>query len=147
MQLHQLKSKNKSKKRIRIGRGGKRGTYSGKGNKGQRSRAGRKFQPAIRELIKKFPKLRGYRFRNRLSNIVALNIDDITKRFEVGETVSPKSLLEKRLIRRIKGKMPVVKILGEGKIERKLIIEDCQVSNSAKEKIEKAGGEVKMSKS
>jgi len=45
MQLHQLKPKNKLKKAKRIGRGGKRGTYSGKGIKGQRSRAGAKIRP------------------------------------------------------------------------------------------------------
>jgi len=147
MQLHQIKPKHKPKRRIRIGRGGKRGAYSGKGLKGQRARAGRKFQPAIRELIKKFPKLKGYRSKRRLSGVVILNVEDIAKRFESNEIVSPKSLIEKRLIRRIKGKLPAVKILGEGKIEKKLVIEGCEVSESAKEKIEKAGGEVKMSKS
>ena len=52
MQLHQLKPSHKRKRPKRIGRGGKRGTYSGRGVKGQRSRAGRKFKPAIRELMK-----------------------------------------------------------------------------------------------
>jgi len=60
MQLHQLKPKNKSKKVKRIGRGGKRGTYSGKGIKGQRCRAGAKIRPEIRDMIKKIPKKRGY---------------------------------------------------------------------------------------
>jgi len=147
MQLHQIKPKHKLQKRIRIGRGGKRGTYSGKGLKGQRARAGRKFQPAIRELIKKFPKLKGYRSKRRPNGVVVLNVENIAKKFESNEIVNPKSLIEKRLIRRIKGKLPAVKILGEGKIERKLIVEDCEVSESAREKIEKAGGEVKMSKS
>ncbi len=49
--------KEKSKKRV--GRGGKRGTYSGRGIKGQKSRAGRKMRPAIRDLIQRTPKLRG----------------------------------------------------------------------------------------
>src|SRR4030043_532865 len=55
----QMKPKHKLKKKKRVGRGGKRGTYSGKGIKGQKSRAGRKMVPVIRELIKKYPKLRG----------------------------------------------------------------------------------------
>ena len=59
--MHELKPEHKNKKSKRIGRGGKRGTYSGRGVKGQKSRAGRKFQPIIRELIKKYPKLKGYR--------------------------------------------------------------------------------------
>jgi large subunit ribosomal protein L15 len=52
-------------------------------------------------------------------------------------------LLEKKLIRRIKGKMPKVKILGRGELTKKLIIKNCSVSKSAKEKIEKAGGNIK----
>ena len=61
MQINQLSPKHKEKRKKRIGRGGKKGTYSGKGMKGQRSRAGRKMAPIIRELIKRYPKLRGYR--------------------------------------------------------------------------------------
>ena len=55
MQLHELKPKHKRKKGKRIGRGGKRGTYSGRGVKGQMTRAGRKMVPPIRQLIKKYP--------------------------------------------------------------------------------------------
>lgn len=64
MQLHELLLTNKSKKRKRIGRGGKRGTYSGKGMKGQKSRAGKRLEPVIRSLIKKYPKLRGYKLKS-----------------------------------------------------------------------------------
>ena len=63
MQLHELRPKHKIKKRKRIGRGGKRGTYSGRGMKGQKSRAGARFEPIIRGLIKRYPKLRGYKFK------------------------------------------------------------------------------------
>lgn len=59
MQLHDLKGARKSKKRV--GRGGKRGTYSGRGQKGQKSRAGRKIRPAVRDLILRFPKKRGFK--------------------------------------------------------------------------------------
>lgn len=59
MQLHELQPIHQSKSKKRIGRGGKRGTYSGKGIKGQKSRAGRKIRPAIRDLIQRTPKLRG----------------------------------------------------------------------------------------
>ena len=137
MQLHQLKPKHKLKKKKRIGRGGKRGTYSGKGIKGQKSRAGRKFAPVIRELIKKYPKLRGYRFRGRDKNLAIINIGDLDKKFKESEVVNPKVLLERRLIRRIKGKTPKVKILGRGELKKKLIIKNCELSKGAKEKIEK----------
>lgn len=59
MQIHQLKPIHKPKKKKRVGRGGKKGTYSGKGMKGQKSRAGKRFKPMIRELIKRYPKLKG----------------------------------------------------------------------------------------
>lgn len=64
MQLHELKPKYKLKPKKRIGRGGKRGTYCGKGLKGQRSRAGARFEPIIRGLVKRYPKLKEYRFKS-----------------------------------------------------------------------------------
>lgn len=143
MQLHQLKPIHKLKKKKRVGRGGKRGTYSGKGQKGQKSRAGRKFAPIIRELIKRYPKLRGYRSKRPEKDIFVINIGVLEKKFDKSEIVDPESLLKKRLIRRIKGRTPKVKILGKGEIKKSLIIENCQVSKSAKEKIEKTGGIIK----
>ncbi len=136
MQLHQLKPKHKSKKKKRIGRGGKRGTYSGKGIKGQRSRAGRKFAPVIRELIKKYPKLKGYKSKRRSKSFAVVNIGDLDKKFKESEVVNPKVLLERKLIRRIEGKTPKVKILGKGELSKKLRIQDCKLSESAKEKID-----------
>ncbi len=147
MQLHQLKPIHKLKKRKRIGRGGKRGTYSGRGMKGQRARAGRKMKPVIRELIKKYPKLRGYRQKLKAQSsklkTAILNLEVLEKKFNTGEKITPEILLEKRIIRKIKGKIPLVKILAKGEISKKLIIEGCQMSESAKEKIERAGGQIK----
>jgi large subunit ribosomal protein L15 len=142
MQIHQLKPKVKPKKKKRIGRGGKKGTYSGKGVKGQKSRAGRKFQPIIRNLIKRYPKLRGYQFKPNKSDVAVVNLFQLQKKFEENELITPKSLLQKRLIRKIKGKVPQVKILAKGEIDKKLVVKECQVSKSAKEKIEKAGGKI-----
>lgn len=135
MQIHELQPKNKNKKRKRVGRGGKRGTYSGKGLKGQKSRAGRTTHPEIRDLIKKFPKLKGYR-TNKQDEVAVVNIGVVDKSFKEGETVSPLTLVEKRLVRRIKGKTPKVKILGNGEIKKKLKFEKCEFSKSAKEKID-----------
>jgi len=134
MQIHQIKPKHKLKKKKRVGRGGKRGTYSGKGIKGQKSRAGRKMVPVIRELIKKYPKLRGYRAQNRAKDVAVVNLKDLDKNFKDSEIVNPKALLEKKLIRRIKGRTPKVKILGKGELSKKLIIEDCEMSENVKEK-------------
>lgn len=142
MQLHQVKPTQKLSQKKRIGRGGKKGFHCGRGTKGQTMRSTNKLQPLIRQIIKRYPKLRGYRFKAKLKPAV-LNIDDLEKKFQTGEMVSPKILVERRLIRRIKGKIPEIKILGEGKITKALTIEGCQVSKSAREKIEKAGGKIK----
>ena len=143
MQLHQLKPIHKGKKHKRIGRGGAHGFYSGKGAKGQKSRAGRKYKPIIRELIKRYPKLRGYKFKSLSQKPMLFNLEIIDKKFEASEKVSPQTLIEKKLMRKIGGEMPKIKILGGGEIKKPLIFENCLVSKSAKEKIEKAGGEVK----
>jgi large subunit ribosomal protein L15 len=143
MQLHEIRPIHKFKKRKRVGRGGKRGTYSGRGMKGQKARAGRKLKPLIRELIKKYPKLRGVGFKVREFKTAILNIETLEKKFNAQEIVNPKTLLKKGVLHKIKGRIPKVKILGKGELTKKLIIEQCQISKSAKEKIEKAGGSIK----
>jgi len=143
MQIHELKPKHKNKDKKRVGRGGKKGTYSGKGQKGQSSRAGRKMVPIIRELIKKYPKLKGYRRFVIESHKAIVNIETLEKTSKDGETINPENLIKKGIIRMIKGKKPEVKILGKGKLTKKLIIENCKVSASVKLAIEKAGGSVK----
>ncbi|MCK4781970.1 uL15 family ribosomal protein [Candidatus Parcubacteria bacterium] len=150
MQLHEVKPKHKPKTKKRIARGGKRGTYSGRGVKGQKSRAGRKFQPIIRELIKKYHKLRGYKRKSstkggsrKAGKITILNIEILENKFKTGEKINPAVLLKREIISKIKGKTPRVKILGKGELTKKFTIERCEVSKTAKEKVEKAGGEVK----
>lgn len=143
MQLHQLKSIHKRKFKKRVGRGGKKGKYSGRGIKGQRARAGRKLQHLIiRQIIKKYPKLRGYKFKGKKKDYLILNLDIFEKKFNQGEKINPQVLLEKKIISKIKGKVPKVKILGKGEIKKPLIFEGFYFSKKAKEKIEKAGGQV-----
>jgi large subunit ribosomal protein L15 len=148
MQIHQLKPIHKWKRKKRVGRGGKKGTYSGKGIKGQKSRTGRKMVPIIRELIKRYPKLRGYKFKSKIKNqkskIVVLNLEILEKTSNAGDIINPNNLIKKGIIRMIKRKMPQVKILGKGKLSKQLIIQNCKVSKTAKEAIEKAGGIVKL---
>jgi large subunit ribosomal protein L15 len=141
MQIHNIEKTKKEKKR-RIGRGGKRGTYSGRGQKGQKSRAGRKMEPIIRGLIKKYHKLRGYNFNVQRVKIRIINLDILENNFNPEDEISPKSLMEKGLTRRIKGKIPKIKILGKGELTKPFSIKRCLVSDSAKEKIEKAGGKI-----
>jgi len=143
MQIHQLAIKNITDSRKRIGRGGKRGTYSGHGGKGQTARAGRNFRPIIREVLKRYPKLRGYKNHAAGLKPEVVNIKLIESRFENGQTVNSTSLVAKRLVCRVSGRNPEVKILGTGKITKKLNFVGCVVSKSAREKIEKAGGTIK----
>ena len=142
MQLHQIKPIHKQKKQKRIGHGGKHGTHSGRGVKGQKSRSSRRLKPIIRELIKRYPKLRGYKFKSYKIKPVIINLDILEKKFKPEETITPQTLLEKRLIRKIKGRVPKIKILGTGEITKALTIEGCQVSKSVGEKIKKAGGKI-----
>ncbi len=144
MQLHQLKPNHKKRAKKRIGRGGQRGTFSGRGVKGQKARAGRKFQPVVRELIKRYPKLRGYRQGTLDSYETKVNLALLEKNFKTGEKITPQALIKKRIIRKIKGRVPQVKILGKGELKKKLIIEGCAVSEGAREKLKKAGGEVRI---
>ncbi|MBI2042281.1 MAG: 50S ribosomal protein L15 [Candidatus Nealsonbacteria bacterium] len=144
MQLHEIAPKHKTRRRKRVGRGGKKGTYSGRGMKGQKARAGRRLKPAIRSIIKMYPKLRGYSFNPLTKKPVIVNVGILEKAFQDGETVSPQTLVEKNAARKAGGRFPKIKILGDGKLTKKLIIEGCAVSKGAKEIIEKAGGKVKI---
>ncbi len=145
MQFHELQPKHKNKTKKRVGRGGKKGTYSGKGQKGQKSRAGRKMVPIIRELIKRYPKLKGYRSFRMQKNYAVVNLDIIEKISKNGDFINPENLLKKGIISKINGKTPKVKILGVGKITKNLVIENCNLSKVAEEAIEKAGGSIKIS--
>jgi large subunit ribosomal protein L15 len=143
MQLHELQRKHKNKTKKRVGRGGRKGTYSGHGMKGQKSRAGRKMEPIIRSIIKRYPKLKGYRSFVLDNNFVVVNLVTLEKISKDGETINPENLIKKGVISRIKGKAPKVKILGTGKLTKKLVVENCKTSKTAKEAIEKAGGSIK----
>ena len=139
MQINDLQPEHKNKESKRIGRGGSKGTYCGKGCKGQKSRAGRKMQPFMREIIKRYPKIRGYRQELRSEKVAFLNLSVLEKNFKTGEKITPEVLVDKKLIRKIAGKIPLVKILGIGEITKQFIIEDCLLSATAKKKIEKNG--------
>ncbi len=141
-----LKRKTENKKGKLVGRGGTRGKTAGRGTKGQKSRAGHKIRPEIRDMIKKYPKLRG---RGKNTNKafraepVIINIGVIAAAFSKDANITPAALLEKNVIRRKKGVLPPVKILAEGDISYAISIYDCQVSPAAKTKIEAAGGTIK----
>lgn len=149
MQLHELQP---SKSRVtakRVGRGGKRGKTSGRGHKGQKARAGNSTRPEMRDIIKKLPKLRGHGV-NRAQTVnadklapVVVNVAALEAHFEKGATITPKDMVGAGIIARRRKKYPAVKVLGNGTISKAFTITGCEVSHSARTKIEAAGGAVK----
>ena len=141
MQLHQLKPTKKKKKKV-VGRGGCHGTYSTRGLKGQKSRSGggkgRSFAGDKTPLFRRTPKLRGFKSLYAKNNIT--NVSALEANFGSGDVINPSSLLRKGLISKIK---PRVKILGNGELNKKFVVEGCIISKSAEEKIKKAKGEIK----
>jgi large subunit ribosomal protein L15 len=140
MQLHQLQPLHGLKTKKRISRGGKRGTYSGRGQKGQKSRAGAKIRPAERDLIIRIPKRRGFKNRPLGPKPVIFNIEDLEKEFENNQIINKKILQEKGFIKALGQR---VKILGGGELKKVFEIEGLEVSKKAAEKIKAAGGRVK----
>jgi large subunit ribosomal protein L15 len=142
LNLSQLKSSPNSRKRKkRVGRGNSsgHGTYSGKGQKGQRSRSGGRKRlklKGIRPMIKGLPKLGGFRSIHPRPSII--NLDNLEKNFSAGEIIDPKKMLERGLVESTKFG---VKILGGGKLTKKLIVSADAFSESAEKAIKDAGGE------
>lgn len=145
--MHDIKRKNKRIDGKLIGRGGKRGKTSGRGGKGQTARSGSKIRPELRDWIRKLPKLRG---RGKNTNMpifeirAEVNLGNISKVASKGDLVNPAYLVKKGLIERVSGKIPPVKILSFGSIDKAINVRGCTLSASAKEMIEKAGGSVKV---
>ena len=141
-------SKGSQKKKKIIGRGGKRGTYSGRGIKGQKARSGTSGfkRRGLRPLMEQTPKLRGFKSKKPKPAIV--NLQDLsryiaglskTNRQEIIK-ITPQFLKKAGLVNNIKNG---IKILGKGEINVKMEIRGCEVSKSAKQKIEKNGGLLK----
>ncbi len=131
----------KSRKRVGRGNGSGHGTYSGRGCKGQKSRAGynipRGFEGGQLPLIKRLPRKRGFTniFRTEycIVNIDKLNI------FESGSEVTPEKLVATRIVKSLRHP---IKILAVGDINYPLVVKANKFSAAAKAKIEAAGGKV-----
>ncbi len=124
MQLHNLKRKTKNKAKRVVGRGGKHAKTSGRGTKGQSARAGNKKRPELRDIIKKLPKMRG-RGKNIFQSFeikpAIVNLSDLKGVFSKGDKVTPEVLLEKGLVKKLKGRIPEVKILSVGGLDTALL--------------------------
>ncbi|NQU21451.1 MAG: 50S ribosomal protein L15 [Candidatus Nealsonbacteria bacterium] len=141
--VHRGIKKYKKRKRLGRGIGSGHGKTCGRGHKGQRSRAGYSVHPTFEggqmPLVRRIPK-RG--FNNRWALKVAIvNLADLEKRFDAGEEVNPETLRAKNLA---KGRYDVLKVLAEGELTKGLKVAAHRFSRQAAEKIEKAGGEVRV---
>lgn len=146
MQLHNLKKNKANKEGQRVGRGGKRGKTSGRGTKGQNARSGRKKRPEMRDFIKRLPKLRGRgknSLKSRFAEAKVIDFSLIEGVFKSGETINPESLSQKGLVKMRNGRLPMIKILGSGKISKVFNFEKLIFSNNLKVLVEKAGGTIK----
>lgn len=139
--LSNLKPAQGSKKKAKeIGRGGKRGTYSGKGMKGQKSRSGVSGLKALglKQMMLSTPKSRGFKSmyaKTPVVNLVDLNV------FEAGAIVDYKKLIQAGLLDK---RYKTIKILGNGKLEKKLTVIANSFSATAKAAIEAAGGKAEV---
>jgi large subunit ribosomal protein L15 len=147
MRLHDLKPNPGAKhrrKRLGIGESSGKGKTSGKGHKGQKARSGGSIRPSFEggqmPLIRRLPK-RG--FNNAAFKTVygVVNLDTLEKWFEAGATVNEEALRKAGLV---KGSFDGIKVLGRGELTKSLTLQVDEVSASAREKIEKAGGSVAL---
>jgi large subunit ribosomal protein L15 len=142
MQINQLDFK--LKKRKRVGRGGKRGNYSGRGMKGQKSRAGHRIRPALRDFILKIPKKRGIGNIKLEKNVFEVNLDRIDKVFQKGEVVNTESLKTKKILSIPKSiKRFKIKILARGNLGKSLIFDKNFIfSQKTLEKIKSSNSKI-----
>src|SRR5579859_1505269 len=139
------------RKRVGRGLGSGKGRYSGRGIKGQKSRAGSHkmragFEGGQMPIYMRIGKLRGATSKDAMpigpfrTETIPVNVRDLD-RFDAGAEVTPETLVEKRLIKNTKTD---VKLLGTGDISKKLTVRVHAISAAAREKIEKAGGTVEL---
>ena len=146
MNLNELSPVVPKKARKRVGRGESSGLgkTAGKGSNGQKTRSGSYvhvgFEGGQMPLIRRVPK-RGFSNSLFKKEYVVINLDTLEARFEDGAAVTPESLMEAGVVKKLKDG---IKILANGEITKKLAISAHKVSEAAKAKIEAAGGSVEI---
>lgn len=145
MKLHELtavEGSTKERKRIGRGHGSGQGKTAGKGHKGQKARSGGSIRPGFEggqmPLQRRIPKSG---FNNIFAKkIVAINVSDLNK-FEDGAEVDAQALVNAGIVKK---EYDGIKILGNGEISKKLTVKVAAYSESAKQKIEAAGGKAEV---
>lgn len=146
MKLHSLKANEgatKTRKRVGRGVGSGLGKTSGKGHKGQNARTGGGVRPGFEggqtPLFRRLPK-KGFSNALFKKEYAVINISDLNK-FESDAVVTPELLKAMGLV---KNQLSGVKVLGNGNLEKKLVVKAHKFSDSAKEQIEKLGGKAEV---
>ena len=147
MRLHNLNpgkaATRKKRKRVGRGQGSGWGKTAGRGQDGQLSRSGggkgSKFEGGQTPLQRRLPKLPG--FKNPFRKVyVIVNVEKLNV-FKSSEEINPQSLQAKGLIKKSDG---LIKILGQGDLEKQLVVKAHHFSGTAKKKIEAAGGKIEV---
>jgi len=131
----------KDRKRVGRGDGSHKGSYSGRGCKGQKSRSGHRMKPGFEggqlPIIKKLPSQRGFTniFKTQYQEV---NVGSLTG-FKAGDVVGVEELVKAKLV---DNTSTPVKILGNGEISLALTVKADKFSATAKAKIEAAGGKI-----
>jgi large subunit ribosomal protein L15 len=149
MKLHDLRpAEGATHRKRRVGRGiaAGQGKTAGRGTKGQNARSGGGVRPYFEggqlPLVRKLPFVRGHNFFNPWKvEFQPVNVDELEARFAPNTEVTLKALVEKGLIKR---EDELIVVLGRGEINKPLVVHTHRISDSAREKIEAAGGEVEM---
>lgn len=149
MKLHELQpSEGATKRKRRLGRGiaAGQGKTSGRGTKGQGARSGKGISPYFEggqlPLIRKLPFARGYGFVHPFRvKFVPVNVAQLAEKYEAGDAVTPQTLAERGLI---KHHRDLISVLGEGDLDCALHVKVQRISESARAKIEAAGGTVEL---
>lgn len=144
MDLHRLETSTgsrKNRKRIGRGNGSGWGTTATRGTKGQKARSGgrvrRGFEGGQMPLYRRLPKRGFTNYTDR--NYTPVNVGTLQDKFEDNETVTPESLFEKNIVKKLQDG---IKILGYGELNKVLNVKAHKFSKSAAEKIQNAGGTI-----
>ena len=141
--MHPAEGATTTKKRVGRGIGSGLGKTSGKGHKGQNARSGGGVRPGFEggqlPLFRRLPK-RGFTNAKFKTEYAVINLSDLNK-FEDGAVVTPELLKEMGLV---KQQLDGIKVLGNGKLEKKLVVKAHKFSNVAQEQIEKPGGKAEV---
>jgi len=136
-----------TRRRKRVGRGPASGTgkTSGRGHKGLKARSGGGSRPGFEggqmPLYRRLPK-RGFLPHGTRTGFALVKVKDLSARFPAGSVVDPDALVEAGLIK--KSGRGAVKVLGDGAIGHALTVKTHKISESARQKLEAAGGRIEV---